>query len=278
MRLGVLSDVHGNLDALDAALAFLEGQRLNGYLCAGDLVGYGPYPNECVRRVLALRAPCVAGNHDLIALGRLGDERCAALARESLGWTRSVLDDDARELLGGLPLGVERDGVAVRHGSVTDPREYVLGADRARACLDELAEAAPGAHVLVLGHTHRAMAVGRRRGMLLREATGEVALEPGEPIVLNPGAVGQSRSRDARARVMVLDLTERVARFHAVGYDVQACRRALRDRGLPEESCHVPPSRWEEAVGAVKRRVVRARTARMRRWSSSPRGPGPARR
>ena len=130
--------------------------------------------------------------------------------------------------------------MAVRHGSITDPAEYVLTrAVRVPAC-DELAAVAPGADVLVLGHTHRAMAVGRRRGLLLHEAAGEVALEPGEPVALNPGAVGQSRSRDPRARVMVLDLSERLASFHALDYDVQACRRALRERGLPEESCHLP--------------------------------------
>jgi predicted phosphodiesterase len=260
-RLGVISDVHANLHALDAALDFLSTQELDGYLCAGDLVGYGAFPNECVRRVHALPGLCVAGNHDLIALGRLGDERCAPLARASLRWTRTALDDEARGMLAGLPLGVEQHGVALRHGSVTDPTEYVLTADRARACLDELPAVVPGADILVLGHTHRAMAVGRRRGLLLHEAAGEVALEPGEPVVLNAGAVGQSRSRDPRARVMVLDLTHRVASFHALHYDVRACRRALRDRGLPEGSCQLPPSRWEEAVVAVKRQVGRVRTA-----------------
>jgi predicted phosphodiesterase len=260
-RLGVFSDVHGNLHALDAALDFLGAEELDGYLCAGDLVGYGPFPNECVRRVLALDGLCVAGNHDLIALGRLGDERCSSLARASLRWTRGALDDEARALLAGLPLGVEQHGVAVRHGSIADPTEYVLSESRARDCLDALATAAPGAGVLVLGHTHRAMAVGRRRGLLLHEAAGEVALESGEPVALNPGAVGQSRSRDPRARVMVLDLSEGLASFYALDYDVQACRQALRDRGLPEGSCHLPRSRWEEAVVAVKRRVVRARTA-----------------
>jgi predicted phosphodiesterase len=264
-RLGVISDVHANLHALDAVLDFLSTQELDGYLCAGDLVGYGPFPNECAGRVLALPGLCVAGNHDLIALGRLGDERCAPLARASLRWTRTALDDEARAMLAGLPLGAEQHGVVLRHGSVADPTEYVLTADRAQACLDELSGVVPGANVLVLGHTHRPMAVGRRRGLLLHEAAGEVALQAGEPMALNPGAVGQSRGRDPRARVMILDLTERVASFHALDYDVQACRRALRDRGLPEGSCHLPPSRWEEAVVAVRRRVARVRTGPTRR-------------
>ena len=103
-RLGVVSDIHANLHALDAALEFLATQELDGYLCAGDLVGYGPLPNECINRMLDLPVACVAGNHDLIALGRLGDDRCIPLARDSLRWTRSVLDDDARARLEALPL------------------------------------------------------------------------------------------------------------------------------------------------------------------------------
>jgi predicted phosphodiesterase len=260
-RVGVIADIHGNLHALDAALAFLASQGVDRYLCAGDLVGYGPYPNECVRRVLALPGACVAGNHDLMVLDRVGDERCIPLARASLRWTRDVLEDDTRAMLGKLPLAARYNGIAIHHGSLADPQEYVISEERAREELRELAAGASPADVLILGHTHRPMAVGMRRGTLLREGTGAVALERDEPIVLNPGAVGQSRSRDPRARVAVLDLTSRRATFHALAYDLAGCRRALRERGLPETSCHLPRSRWEDAVAALKRRVRRARPA-----------------
>jgi predicted phosphodiesterase len=257
-RLGVVSDIHANLHALDAALAFLATQELDGYVCAGDLVGYGPLPNECVRRVLDLPATCVAGNHDLIALGRLTDERCIPLARDSLRWTRSVLEDDARARLAALPLGTTVHGIALHHGAPGDPQRYVVSDAEAFGCLDGLDA---GARILVLGHTHRPMAVGRRRGSLLRGGTGSVRLEPGEPVLLNPGAVGQSRSRDPRARVMVLDLAQRLATFHALDYDVAGCRRALRERALPPDSCHVPRSRIKEVAGALRRRLVSAHPA-----------------
>jgi predicted phosphodiesterase len=257
MRYGVIADVHANLHALDAALAFLASHELDGFLCAGDLVGYGPFPNECVRKVAALGGPCVAGNHDLIAIGRLSDERCIPLARASLRWTREVLEDEPRALLGALPLGATADGVAVHHGSVRDPQEYVVTEAQAFAALDDLVEVAPGANILILGHTHRPAAVGRRSGSLLAAGTGEVRLPADEPVLLNPGAVGQSRTSDPRARVMVLDLARRVASFHALDYDVEGCRQALRDRGQPPGSCHRPRSRWNGVTGAVKRRVRR---------------------
>lgn len=257
MRYGVIADVHGNAHALDAVLAFLSTQDVDAYLCAGDLVGYGPRPNECVRRVLALEGHAVAGNHDLIALGRLGDERCIPLARASLRWTRAVLDDDVRSLLASLSLAVTVDGIALRHGSVADPQEYVTTEPQAQACLEQLARAEPAASILVVGHTHRPMAVSRRHGGLLRSATGDVELPPDDLVLLNPGAVGQSRTADPRARVMVIDTRARVADFHAVDYDVAGCRRALRERGLPAQSCHLRRSRRSVAARLVSRHVRR---------------------
>jgi predicted phosphodiesterase len=257
MRYGVIADVHGNLHALEAVLAFLSTQEVDGYLCAGDLVGYGPFPNQCVRRVLGLSGPCVAGNHDLIVLGRLSDERCVPLAQASLRWTREVLDADVRALLAGLPLAARVGNLALFHGSVGDPQEYVVSEDQALATLDRLERAEPGAEVVVLGHTHRPLAVSRQRGSLLRGSTGAVALSPGEPILLNPGAVGQSRTADPSARAMVLDTAARVATFHAVPYDTAACRQALRERGLSPTSCHIPRSRWGDLAGALRRRVRR---------------------
>jgi predicted phosphodiesterase len=257
MRYGVIADVHANAHALGAALDFLATEQVERYLCAGDLVGYGPAPNECVRRVLALPGWCVAGNHDLIAVGRLGDERCIPLAKASLRWTRGVLDDDVRELLAELPLGAGPDGVAVRHGSLSDAQAYVVTDKQARDCLEELRRTMPATHLLVLGHTHRPMAFSPRHGALLRSGTGQIDLPRDEPILLNPGAVGQSRSADARARVLVLDTAARAASFHALDYDVEGCRQALLERGLPANSCHLRRSRRVRLAAGV-RRVLRA--------------------
>jgi predicted phosphodiesterase len=260
MRYGVISDVHANLHALDAALDFLSTQEVDRYLCAGDLVGYGPLPNECVQRVRELDAACVAGNHDLIALGRLSDERCIPLARASLRWTRAELDDGSRAFLESLPPRATAPGAAVAHGSLSDPQAYVLTDEQVRACLHDLDRFAPDVRILVLGHTHRPMAVGLRSGRLLRQATGPVSLPPGEAVVLNPGAVGQSRDSDPRARVMVLDTEAGMATFHAVAYDEEACRRTLAERGLPPASCHLVRSPWQGALDVLRRRLRRLAT------------------
>src|SRR5688572_30513028 len=103
MRLGVIADIHGNLHALEAAFATLNREGVDGYVCLGDLVGYGAFPNECVERVAETGAVCVAGNHDLIALGRLPDDQCIPLARHSLEWTSRQLTPASRDYLSRLP-------------------------------------------------------------------------------------------------------------------------------------------------------------------------------
>jgi len=259
MRLGLLGDVHANLAALEAALDFLASSAVDAYVCTGDLVGYGPQPNECVARVTALGGICVAGNHDLIALGELTTERCIPLARDSLEWTRRRLDERALAALRALPRRASaRGGVVVAHGSLTDPQQYVRTAEEATAQIG----AAPEADVVVLGHTHSPLAVGERRGMLLTGGEGVVRLAPDERHVLNPGSVGQSRDRRACARVAVLDLERREVAFHALPYDVRACRAELRRQGLPLRSCHLRPRPWRGAARRVLGAASRLRGVR----------------
>jgi predicted phosphodiesterase len=125
MRYGLISDIHGNLAALRAAVAFLADAGVDAYLCPGDIVGYGPQPNECVEILASLPVYCVAGNHDLIATGALTDDHMGMLARRTLEWTRSVLEPAAREWLAALPRRHEVPGATVAHGSLSDPRRYI---------------------------------------------------------------------------------------------------------------------------------------------------------
>jgi predicted phosphodiesterase len=258
MRFGVIADVHGNLQALEAVVRELERREVEAWIVAGDLVGYGANPNECIEIVAGLDATCVAGNHDLIALGRLSDDRCIELARTSLRWTRGVLGDDARSFLAGLPLAASAPGgVVVAHGSLNDPQQYTRTVEDARAQLEELT-AWRHAGVLVLGHTHMPLAVGASDR---RRPHGRVQLPVGAPVVLNPGAAGQSREALPRARTMVLDLAAHEATFLRLSYDVAGCRAQLRGAGLSPRSCHLPPSPARRAGRVARAAVRRARPA-----------------
>jgi predicted phosphodiesterase len=246
VRYAVLADIHANLHALDAVLAAVQAEGVDGYLVAGDLVGYGAFPNECVERIAGLDAACVAGNHDLIVLSELSDERCIPLAKTSLAWTRDILSSDARAYLATLPRSLEAGPVVIAHGSLDDPQEYTRTPPQAAAQLAKLEREHPDARILVVGHTHRPWACDaggrepdRRRALAL----------PEECLLLNPGAVGQSREFRVRAYYLLLDLDERTAEFRAVRYDTKASRDALRARGLSPRSNHLRPT----VRGALRR-------------------------
>jgi len=260
MRYGLLADIHANLDALRAAVVVLRREGVDACLCAGDLVGYGPFPNECVEVVADLGAACVAGNHDLMALGLLPDTNCIALARETMKWTRSVLRDDTRRYLETLPLRLQPEpSTVIAHGSLDDPQSYIVRSRQAIEALDRLGTLYPAADILVLGHTHAAAVVGRQTGA--HTARGAVSLAASERYLLNPGSIGQSREREAVARFAVLDLEQRSATFFAIPYDLDRCRRALRQRGLPADACHLQPHRLRfpsTALGSFARAAVRA--------------------
>jgi len=250
VRYAVIADIHANLHALEAVLSATEKADVDEYLVAGDLVGYGPFPNECVARVAELGASCVAGNHDLIALGALGDDRCIPLARTSLAWTRRVLGDAERAYLTALPRTINRSSIVVTHGSLSSPEEYTARRDQAMSQLEGLRSSHPDARLLVVGHTHRPWACDEL-GRVWRVG-GEGSVPLGDVHVLvNPGAVGQSRELRVRARFGVVD-TDGSMSFGAVNYDVDACRRALAERGLSTRAPHLRPSLMGSARRAAR--------------------------
>lgn len=218
MRYAVLADVHGNLPALEAAVAVLEHERTDAWIHAGDAVGYGPWPNECVRLLASLDAVAVAGNHDLGVLGRHDVSRYHRIARRLIEWTRAVLAADARRWLEALPVQASGEGVVVAHGTLDDPSEYVRTPAHAARELARM----PSTETLVLGHTHIAWWYDGR--------------------LLNPGAIGQTRDDHLLARFAVLDTAAKTAELREVQYDVARVRRELLRRGLPFGTYRWPPS------------------------------------
>ena len=260
MRIGLLSDVHANRPALESALRELRRRGAERMLVAGDLVGYGGQPNQCVEMLVEAGAECVAGNHDLFVLDRLPPTRFPRLAQHSAEVTRSLLSADVRAYLAALPPTRRADGVLMAHGSLDNPEEYVVDATRAVELIGRLPREAPGADTLLLGHTHRQWCVLADGGSPV--ALGLVQL-PASARLLNPGSVGQSRQRERRprARCALYDSAARTVDFLRVDYDVEAARKALREHGLPDRCLHAPP----RAADPV-RRLVRRLGSRALRW------------
>jgi predicted phosphodiesterase len=232
MRVAVISDIHGNAQALDAVLAAVDRERPDAVWCLGDLVGYGPRPNRCTRLVAAHADICLAGNHDLGVLGTIEIDEFSPDAAASARWTRSVLEAEAREYLASLAPQRRTTRAELYHASPRDPVwEYVMSADAAEAAL--LGTELP---VVLIGHSHVALAIrekdGEIAGGLAPDGT-DVDLGAGRWL-LNPGSVGQPRDGDPRAAWLLLDFRAGRASFHRVEYDVAATKAEIRERGLPE--------------------------------------------
>ncbi|MFN3219081.1 MAG: metallophosphoesterase family protein [Acidimicrobiales bacterium] len=259
MRYGVMADVHANLAALDAAVERLRAAEVDRIVVAGDLVGYGPRPNECVDRLRALDATCIAGNHDLYACGRLEPRDLAEHARVQLDWTRRALGSDARAHLEALPLRTRIGELFLAHGSIGDPEEYIttsLDADR------QLRWAA--SRTLVLGHTHRQW-LHSSAGSVLPDAP-LAAPRPAVAHLVNPGSVGQSRQaeRTPLVRFAILDTVADRIEFEAIPYDTEATAQALDAAGLPRNGMHLVPEhvsggrrgRYGGVIGRLGRRLA----------------------
>lgn len=229
MRLAVLSDIHANLAALDAVCDELG--TVDEIWVLGDIVGYGPQPNEVIRRLQELGARAVTGNHDGAAIGVVDASWFNPDAQAAIQWTGTVLDENARAYLAALP-EVRREGeLTAVHGSPREPIwEYITDAAIAAANMT----AFETRHCLY-GHTHLPV-IYRSDGihMTVVPATtvAPIALDARRALI-NPGSVGQPRDGNRDASYLILDTEAGVAEFHRVGYDVGLTQRLMREVGLP---------------------------------------------
>jgi predicted phosphodiesterase len=232
MRAAVISDIHANLHALEAVLAEVDAERPDAIWCLGDLVGYGPRPNECCAIVRARADLCLVGNHDLVALGSLGLEDFNLEAGLAAAWTRDQLDGDARAQLDSLAPSGSTEQAQLFHASARDPVwEYVLTEEAALATLELTT-----APLVLVGHSHVALALALEDG-LVRGGTApdgaEVDLSAARWL-LNPGSVGQPRDGDPRAAWLLLDFERRFASFRRVAYPIERTQSEMRGAGLPD--------------------------------------------
>jgi diadenosine tetraphosphatase ApaH/serine/threonine PP2A family protein phosphatase len=231
MRVAVISDIHANLHALEAVREAIEQQAPDEIWCLGDLVGYGPQPNECCAWTAEHASVCLAGNHDLGVLGTLDLADFSDDAAAAAIWTRAVLSAPAHDYLAGLPTSGERAGVGLFHASPRDPVwEYVLSWEAALAAIHDSDH-----EITIVGHSHVPLAIGDDPEQPGGHAAGgtEIGLAGGRWL-LNPGSVGQPRDGDPAAAWLLLDLDERRASFLRVPYDIERTQSEILDLGLPE--------------------------------------------
>jgi predicted phosphodiesterase len=242
MRYLVLSDIHSNLEALDAVIRASAAQKCDATLVLGDLVGYGADPNAVVDRIQGL-APVamVRGNHDKVAAGLDDAEDFNPMARAAAQWTRDALTPSSLQYLSALPPGPRMvdELVEICHGSPLDEDLYVVAdLDAARSI------AVARARICLFGHTHVALSarMDSQRRLEIELPQGhpefEIRIDPDGKYLINPGSVGQPRDGDARAAYAIADTDLKIVTLYRVAYPIEAAQKKILDAGLPPMLAH----------------------------------------
>jgi predicted phosphodiesterase len=243
MRFGIVSDIHSNLEALDAVLSEIAAANVDALLCLGDIVGYGPNPNECCDRLRDRKCIAIAGNHDEAAVTGAGADFFNPVAREAIVWTQETLSPANRDYLKTLSRDLRFDGAAAGdliggfalvHGAPVFHFDYILDVTDAQRAFERVE-----APLTFIGHTHVAEVYyqdleGRAFQQKLLHG-GRIDLVPSYRYLINPGSVGQPRDHNPQASYAVLDTAANSVEVRRVSYDVGVVQERIEQEHLPAQ-------------------------------------------
>ncbi|HEX3818645.1 MAG TPA: metallophosphoesterase family protein [Chthoniobacterales bacterium] len=230
MRFAVFSDIHANLEALEAILADARAQDCTHFVCLGDIVGYNANPSECLQIVQDLECPVVKGNHDEQASITTSTDGFNELAEEAIGWTREHLSTAEKNWLAELRLTRQVRDFTIVHATLDTPEQWGY-------VFNDLDAAASFTYqhtsLCFYGHTHTPAAFVRDEHVR-RISTGQIVLAAGRKYFINPGSVGQPRDRDWRAGYCIFHSDRNVVEQRRIEYDLATTQKKIRQAGLPE--------------------------------------------
>jgi len=231
MRYGIISDIHANFEAFLAVLDHLEG--VDQVICLGDVVGYGPNPNECCELVQSLGCVTLLGNHDAAALGDFDLDWFNPHARAAVEWTQEALTPESRRFLRSLPNTYVCDDLTAAHGSLPAPFEYISSPWEVRSTFDAMTT-----RVCFIGHTHIAEYYILREGCIMPEQIalpqgGKISIREHHRYVINCGSVGQPRDGNPRASFGIYDTQTPKVDIIRVNYPLTETQKKMQAIGLP---------------------------------------------
>lgn len=232
MPILIISDIHANLAAFEAVLADANGQW-DTIWCLGDIIGYGPNPNECIDLLRQHDHISLSGNHDWAVLGKLDINSFNDEAQTAVQWTQSVLRDDVRTYMETLPTTLLKDPFTLVHASPRQPVwEYILDAYTAAVNFSYF-----DTPYCLVGHTHVPGAFEQENNHILvrQPAYGQPQTLPKARRIINPGSVGQPRDADPRAAYALLDLEMMTWEYRRVDYPIAQTQEQMREIGMPEK-------------------------------------------
>jgi diadenosine tetraphosphatase ApaH/serine/threonine PP2A family protein phosphatase len=230
VRYAIVSDVHGNLESLQRVLSTISDD--DALISLGDVVGYGPNPNECVAALGERCRHAVLGNHDLAAAENFGVESFNKAARTAIGWTQSILDESSRAWLNSLPYELRLPEFLLVHGAPVNYFEYVLDKDAAARAFDRT-----DARVVFVGHTHIAEYWMREPDGKIKhkhmQRGGELKLEAQNRYIVDVGSVGQPRDLNPEPCFVLYDASEERVEWIRYEYPISEVQEKMRAVGLP---------------------------------------------
>jgi putative phosphoesterase len=232
MRYGIFSDIHSNLEALEAVIKAYQKEKIDKYLCLGDVVGYGANPNECVEIVSNLTSITVAGNHDWAAMDLLPVDLFNEDAKFAVLWTGRQLSPASKDFLRNLKLVSELDNIVLVHGSLDAPQNfnYLLNINSCLSTFELLRQ-----DLCFVGHTHvPVIYIKDKDGKSSFVDTDRIKITPGNKYIVNVGAVGQPRDSIPQAAYCIWDSEKQELQIKRAVYDVFLARQKIIDKGLPE--------------------------------------------
>lgn len=226
-KIAILSDIHSNLEALEAVLQEIEKLQTKEIWCLGDLTGYGPEPNKCVQLAQEKFAVCLLGNHDQGVLDKTCDWRFNPYAKAALAWTRKVTGEKNKDFLRKLKSKATLNDCLLVHGSPRSPCwEYILEEDTETQNFKSFEE-----QICFFGHTHIPLVL---REDLKRIKGSKINLVKDSRYLVNPGSVGQPRDYNPKASFLLFDNKKGVLEFKRVRYQINETQKKMEKVGLPK--------------------------------------------
>lgn len=231
MRYAFISDIHSNIEAFDAVLADIEKEKPDRILFLGDIVGYGPSPNECIDRLLQVADFSLGGNHDWAVVGKTPDDYFNPFAKEAVDWTGKVLREDNREFLLRTKASDIIDGFQVAHSTPYNPEEwrYIMSQKEALENYSSIR-----GQLCFIGHSHQPLIIEYQDSSNVRVHRDKVfQFVPENKYIINIGSVGQPRDANVNSCWVLFDSNENRVEYHRVPYDIAAVQKKMENVGLP---------------------------------------------
>lgn len=231
MKYAVLSDIHGNLEALQSVLAELRRHEIEKYICLGDIVGYGANPNECLELLQTLKPVAVLGNHDAGVCGLTGLDNFNPLAYQAIIWTARELSPAGREYLAALPLVRSLGDITIFHSNLVSPDDwrYILKPRETYSSFEKLA-----GWLCFFGHSHRPAIFHNNGRWVDCLPETEITLSREGRYMVNVGSVGQPRDSDSRASFAIFNDESGDLKIIRVDYQIRRAQDKIRAAALPE--------------------------------------------